>query len=744
MPVAPPGPPATPGPSGPSPHRTPPGPSNPAVASGPGCWLRALPRQLARTRRFRLGTPSQFTVSPEGGTVFFLRSRGGTDPANCLWALDVATATERLLADPLVLLAGRDEELSPQEQIRRERARQMASGIVGYTTDEACELIVFALSGQLWTVRPAGQADAVVRRITAAAEPVIDPHPDPAGQRIAYVSDGALHVVPADGDGPDRIVAAPDGDEVTFGLPEHVAAEEMRRDRGYWWAPDGHQILLARVDTSGVQHWFIADPANPASPPTAFPYPVAGSANAEVSLWIADLTGDSLAALTAVDWDTAGFEYLTSAGWDAFGPYASVQSRNQRHVVLLGIDAATGAIRTLSEQRDDCWVQLVPGLPARTAAGLLLTSADSQDTRRLLADGQPVTPPGLQLDSVLAIDGETVLFAASDEPTELHLWAWEPGSGLRRVSDGPGFYSGTTRAGVTVLESGSLDRLGSQVSVQRHGHADIEISSHAEQPSLEPRQQLLRLGPRELRAALFLPSWYQPEDGPLPVLMDPYGGPAMAKVIAAHWPASYVSQWFAEQGFAVLVVDGRGTPGRGPAWEREIYLDLAGPVLEDQISALQEAAAANPALDLTRVAIRGWSFGGFLAALAVLRRPDVFHAAVAGAPVTDQRLYDTHWRERHLGHPDEHPEAYDRCSPILEAASLRRPLLLVHGLADDNVFAAHTLRFSAALVAAGRPHEVLPLPRTTHMPADEAVAENVLLHQLEFLQRSLGLDPSVC
>ncbi|MFD0657086.1 prolyl oligopeptidase family serine peptidase [Thermocatellispora tengchongensis] len=183
----------------------------------------------------------------------------------------------------------------------------------------------------------------------------------------------------------------------------------------------------------------------------------------------------------------------------------------------------------------------------------------------------------------------------------------------------------------------------------------------------------------------------------------------------------------------MLVVDGRGTPGRGPAWERAIHLDIAGPVLEDQVAGLREAAAGNPALDLGRVAIRGWSFGGFLAALAVLRRPDVFHAAIAGAPVTDQRLYDTHWRERHLGHPDQHPEAYDRCSPILEAAALTRPLLLIHGLADDNVVAAHTLRFSAALLEAGRPHEVLPLPRATHA----VVQENLLLHQLGFLRRAL-------
>ena len=149
------------------------------------------------------------------------------------------------------------------------------------------------------------------------------------------------------------------------------------------------------------------------------------------------------------------------------------------------------------------------------------------------------------------------------------------------------------------------------------------------------------------------------------------------------------------------------------------------------------------ALDLSRVGIRGWSFGGFLAVLAVLRRPDVFHAAVAGAPVTDQRLYDTHWRERHLGHPGEHPEAYDRCSPVLEAASLRVPLLLVHGLADDNVIPAHTLRLSAALLAAGRPHEVLPLPRATHLPAGEDVAAHLLLHELDFLRRALGVPRPV-
>jgi dipeptidyl-peptidase-4 len=223
------------------------------------------------------------------------------------------------------------------------------------------------------------------------------------------------------------------------------------------------------------------------------------------------------------------------------------------------------------------------------------------------------------------------------------------------------------------------------------------------------------------------------------VLLDPYSGPGMQKVTAEQNSHAFVSQWFAEQGFAVLVTDGRGTPGRGPVWEREVYGDIFGPVLEDQVTALTEAAARYPELDLDRVGIRGWSYSGALAALAVLRRPDVFRVAVAGAAVSDQRMYDTYWRERTLGHPDEHPERYDACSLLLEAPKLSRPLLLIHGLDDDNVFPANTLRLSSALLAAGRPHDLLLLTGVTHHARDETVYENLLLHQARFLRQHLDV-----
>jgi dipeptidyl-peptidase-4 len=198
------------------------------------------------------------------------------------------------------------------------------------------------------------------------------------------------------------------------------------------------------------------------------------------------------------------------------------------------------------------------------------------------------------------------------------------------------------------------------------------------------------------------------------------------------------SQWFADQGFVVAIVDNTGTPGKGSAWERGVANDLAQQILEDQVEVLRSLDDLEPRADTTRVGIRGWSFGGYLAALAVLRRGDVFHAGIAGAPVTDWRLYDTHYTERYLGNPAVNDAPYAATSLMNDAHSLERPLLLIHGLADDNVVAAHTLQLSSALLAAGKPHEVLPLSGVTHMTPQEEVAENLLLHQLEFLRRTLG------
>lgn len=663
--------------------------------------------------------------------MLFLRSQGGDDPVTCLWVLDLATGNERLLADPRRLRGSASEDLPPEETARRERVREQAAGVVGYATDRSGGTVALALSGRLW-VADVGSGEV---RELAIPGPVVDPRPDPTGARVAYVRGGTLRVVGVDGGG-DVALIEPDGPEVTYGLAEFVAAEEMGRTEGYWWSPTGDAILVARVDTAPVARWYIADPANPDRPPRQVAYPAAGTANAEVSLSLVALDSTKV----PVVWDRAGFEYLVAAHWDKAGLLVVVQSRDQRRLRVLDVNPVTGATSTRREDTDRYWVDIVHGVPAVTTAGKLVWTVDADDTRRLRVGDQVVTPPGLQVHSVADVDDDVVLFTASEEPTEVHLWEASP-AGVERLTTAPGVHGGRRAGGTTVVVSRSLDYDGARVTVRHGGEAVTSIGSRAETPVVTPRPQLRPLGERQLRTAVLLPTGHQPGSRSLPVLLDPYGGPGMQRVLATR-DAFLTSQWFADQGFAVVVIDGRGTPGRGPAWARSTWGDCAAPVLEDQVDGLVEAARAYPDLDLGRITIRGWSFGGFLAALAVLRRPDVFRAAVAGAPVTDQRLYDTHYQERYLGHPDDEPGNYDRCSLIDDAPRLRRPLLLIHGLADDNVVVAHTLRLSAALVAAGRPHCVLPLSGVTHMTPQETVAENRLRLELDFLCQSLGLSPT--
>ena len=687
----------------------------------------SFPRRQARTRRFTLGVPRGLTPSPDGARVVFLRSRGGTDAVTCLWSLDVASGDERLVVDPRALEAGGEEDLPPEERARRERAREQAGGIVAVATDRAVATVAFALSGRLHVVDLLGEGEV---RALASPGPVVDPRPDPTGSRVAYVSGGALHVHEL-ATGTATVVAAPEAATVTYGLADFVAAEEMGRMRGYWWAPDGRALLVARVDDAPVRRWYIADPANPEREPTVVAYPAAGTPNAAVSLVLVGLDG----TCTPVVWDTVRDEYLAQATWPDAAPTIVVQPRDQRALRVLRVDPATGATTPVHEQTDARWVDIVPGVPATTASGAFVWTADGDGARRLTVDGEPVTPPTLQLRGVLDVDGDTVLLSGSEDPTSTALWTWSP-AGLRRLTPEPGLHGGRLAGGTLVVTRQSLDADGVTTTVHPASGEARAIASLAEPPGLTPRVALGTAGARALRTALLLPSWHTPGTR-LPVLMDPYGGPHAQRVVAARG-AHLTSQWFADQGFAVVVVDGRGTPGRGPEFDRAVWGDLAAPVLDDQVNALQALAADHPELDLDRVGIRGWSFGGYLAALAVLRRPDVFHAAVAGAPVTDWALYDTHYTERYLGRPDTHPDAYARTSLLPDAARLTRPLLLVHGLADDNVVAAHTLRLSSALLAAGRPHSVLPLSGVTHMTPQEVVAENLLLLQVEFLRGALG------
>ncbi|MFF0030828.1 prolyl oligopeptidase family serine peptidase [Streptomyces avermitilis] len=703
----------------------------------------SFPRRQARTQRFTLGAPRAFTVAPDGSRVVFLRSGSGTDRAQKLWVLDLPDGRERLAADPGALLGGASEHLSPQERARRERSREGGAGIVAYASDTALELASFALSGRLFTA----ELRAGTARELRVPGPVIDPRPAPDGRHIAYVAGGALRVVGAEGEG-DRALAEPepaaDAATVSYGLAEFIAAEEMGRSRGFWWSPDSDRLLVARVDDAPVRRWWISDPAHPEREPQRVAYPAAGTDNADVRLFVIGLDG----ARTEVVWDRARYPYLAHVHWSAAGaPLILVQARDQLSQLFLAVNPDSGTTRMVHADEDRQWLDLFPGVPCWSPAGQLVRIADEGGARVLAVGERPLTGPQLHVRAVLDVTADDVLVAASageaapsPEIGEVHVYRVNE-LGVERISQEPGVHSAVRAGGVTVLVSAVLDQPGTQVQVLRDGKRAATVPSYAEHPGMSPRVTLTRGGARKIPCAVLMPSDY-PGDTPLPVLMDPYGGPHGQRVLAAHNP-HLTSQWFADQGFAVVVADGRGTPGRSPAWEKAVKNDLAAITLQDQVDALHALADDFP-LDLSRVGIRGWSYGGYLAALAVLRRPDVFHAGVVGAPVTDLRLYDTHYQERYLGHPVQQPEVYRRNSVIddaglVDAAEPHRPMMIIHGLADDNVVVAHSLRLSSALLAAGRPHEVLPLSGVTHMTPQETVAENLLLLQLDFLKRSLGM-----
>jgi dipeptidyl-peptidase 4 len=494
-----------------------------------------------------------------------------------------------------------------------------------------------------------------------------------------------------------------------------------------------------------VAEWTIADPATPQRAARTIRYPAAGTDNPDVTLHLLDLDGSR----SAVEWDRDAHPYLAAVDWSEAGLTIQVQSRDQQRTLVLEVDTSAtstrGTTTMLSEDRDDAWVELVPGTPARLADGRLVTAADRDGVRRLVVDDVAVSPGELQVRAVAGAGGTdaepVVTFLANpvDDATQVQVWQWIGGDEPRvdPLVSSPGVHSAAVGGPTTVVRTATLDRPGARTTVRWPG-GEHELESFAEIPLVVPNVHLRRVGRRDLATAVLVPHDHPPDGPALPVLLDPYGGPHALRVTRSY-DAFLSSQWFADQGFAVIVADGRGTPGRGTDWERAVHGDLAGPTLDDQIDALHALADEFAVLDLDRVAIRGWSFGGYLAALAVLRRPDVFHAAIAGAPVTEWRLYDTHYTERYLGDPSDHADRYDANSLLPIAADLTRPLLLIHGLADDNVVAAHTLQLSAALLAAGRPHEVLPLVGVTHMTPQENVAENLLLHQLDFLRRTLGV-----
>jgi dipeptidyl-peptidase 4 len=683
----------------------------------------------AASRRFTLGRPRDLTLVPARRQVVFLRSVAADDPETALWVLDLTTGAERLLADPRDLMGGAAEVIPAAELSRRERMRESARGIVAYSADAAGRAAAFALSGRLFVC---DLETGDTSEVPAGGE-CVDPQLDPSGTAVGYLDGGALRVVTLGG---QAVIELADADpDVSFGAADFAAAEEMGRHHGFWWGPDGRQLLVARVDNREVTTCWLGDATYNEEQPAPQRYPRAGTANAEVRLVLAGLDGGIVAVTGAPD---ERLPYLMAVRWEPGSPPTLVLLARDQHLAeIRTVDPASGETSLVHAGTDPAWVELIPGTPRWLPDGRLLRSAPSDDSYRLFAGANPCTPAGLQVRGV-AGTGDRTVFTASTEPTEQHVYACDHTTGgIEQLTAEPGVHSAVVSGDLLAISSETLGQDGVSVRVSDRSGLVASIGSLPRKVAYAPEVTLLRTGERELRTAVIMPRDGRRPPGLLPVLMAPYGGPSQMVVKARRVFSE--PQWLADQGFAVVVADGRGSPGRGPRWDRACYLDVATPALDDQVAALEDVLARYPGeLDAGRVGIRGWSFGGYLSALAVLRRPDVFHAAVAGAPVSDWRYYDTAATERWLGHPAEHPDAYERTSLLPLAPGLRRPLLLIHGLADDNVHPRHSLLLSRELLAAPGEHGLLALPGVTHMVWQPEVIAGMLRAQAAFFRRWLA------
>jgi len=697
--------------------------------------------QYAETYRFSLGRPRGAQVAPDGSSVLFLRSQPRSFVQD-LYEFDCQTGSEQPLLTAEQVLLGGEEQLSAEEKAARERLRLAARGIARFELSDDGTRVLVPLSNRLFLIERKNGKSAEVK--SSAAGFPLDPSLSPDGMRLACVRDGEIHVTDLS-TGQERQVTSGAGGTISNGTAEFVAQEEMDRMQGYWWSPDGNSIAYQQTDTTGMETFHILDPLHPEREPNSWPYPRTGTRNAAVRLGVVPAAGGDT---HWVDWDRERYPYLAKVVWKDKGPLTIlVQSRVQTEEILYAVDENTGALTELLKESDPAWINLVPSCPRwlKDGSGFLwLTERTGELSLEFRSrEGNLVrtlTPAGFGLADLAGVDDERklVYVAASSDPTQTHVYSIPLAGGEpTRITSEPGNHAFSFGRNADVfLHSYSLanGRAGTRV-LRADGRAIGELKSVAEEPPL-PKLELLTVGPRAFRAAILRPRSFE-RGRKYPVIVYVYGGPH-ALTVNSSPRGSLLQQWLADQGFLVVSLDGRGTPRRGRDWERAIKNNLIDVPLQDQVEGLKALGEQHPEMDLGRVGITGWSFGGYFSAMAAMRRPDVFKAAVAGAPVCDFRDYDTHYTERYMGLPDANRSGYEASSVLTYCKDLSVPLLIIHGTADDNVYFLHSLKMTEVLFRAGKKFEFLPLSGFTHMVPDPNVTVRLNSRIAAFFKEHLG------
>nr|WP_231733736.1 MULTISPECIES: S9 family peptidase [unclassified Sphingomonas] len=696
-------------------------------------------------------TPRALRLSPDGTLVTVLRNRPDDSQRFDLWAMDTATGQWRMLVDSKKI--GTGAELSEAEKMQRERARIGGSkGIVAYDWAPDGKSILVPLDGDLYLATLDGQ----VRRLTATEGGELNPVISPRGGYASFVRDQNLVVLDlATG---KEVKATTEGrGTVYFGEAEFVAQEEMGRRTGYWWSPDDTRIAVQRFDESPVG--IVSRAAIGAEGTKIYDqrYPKAGTANVLVDLYVMNPDGSGR---VKVDLGTETDIYLARVDWTPDGKTLLVQRQNRAQTVLdmLAVDPATGASRVLFSEKsgERSWVNLSDAYhPMKDGSLIWWSERDGHGHLYRFKAGKwtQLTKGEWEVADIVGVDeasGRITFTGNKDGVLERHLYTVnlnKPGV-VTRITE-PGWWHGASANGTAskiILTRSKSDQPAQVMLTDAAGKRIAWVNEnkvagdHPYAPYLASHRQKQFGTIKAADGTVLHWEMITPKLEPgkkYPVFFHHYGGPHSQQVSRA-WGGA-LQQYLVDRGYIWFVLDNRGAANRGKAFEDHLYQAMGGVEVEDQLAGAAYLKSLD-FVDTNRIATYGWSYGGYMTLKMLQAAPGTFAAGISGAPVSKWELYDTHYTERYMGDPRQVQAAYDKANTVADATKITDPLLLIHGMADDNVVLEHSTVMMAKMQGAAVPFETMLYPGQTHRVAGPGISVHLWTTILNFLDRHMGKD----
>ena len=689
--------------------------------------------------------PRALKLSPDGKLVTLLKPRADEKERLDLWAIDSSTGAEHMLVDSKK--TGSGAELSEAEKMQRERDRSVAgnTGIVSYDWAPDGRSVLVPVDGDLYL---AG-LDGRVTRLTNSPDGELNGVVSPKGGFISFVRGGNLFVQRVGGR--ERQVTRGASDTVSWGVAEFVAQEEMDRRTGYWWSPDDQLIAVARVDEGKVGIVTRTAIGGEGTKVYQQRYPTAGTPNALVDLYIMEPDGS---AEVEVDLGENRDIYLARVNWSKDGKtlYVQRESRDQKTLDLLAVDPATGKAKIVLTEKARSWVNLSNNFTPLSDGSFLWWSEKSGHGHIYHVRGSKwtaLTSGAWEVRDIIGVDEKQglVYFTGNREtPLEQQLYAAPlSAKGSLRQLTSNGWWNDAVMDGSAtrlVISRSNTDQPKQVYLADSSGQRLQWLSENAlagDHPYAPYLASHVKTRFGTIKAADGSTLYTRIMTPPLeagkryPVFMLHYGGPGGGRVVTNQW-ASPLYQYLVQRGWIVFALDNRGTPDRGKAFEDHLYRAMGTVEVKDQLSGV-EWLKAQPYVDPQRIATYGWSYGGYMSLKLLEKAPGVFSAAVAGAPVTRWELYDTHYTERYLGKPQDKPSAYPASGAVDEAAKIKDPLLLLHGMSDDNVVFDNSTALMTRMQAAAVPFAMMVYPGQTHRVGGPGISVHLWRTIEDFLSR---------